>query len=199
MADLAAAPADGMATQWLQATRQDLFGWSHIAPYTSEDSVCLPNHVVEGEAWFSGASDKPQPPVAPPPLAPPAPPEPPAGPLAPPPITPFDFGYQNPTLKTSPDDCLLMPNAANCRLEQELDYCTVVQAVNEHGLVSAKKRSSGVRICHQPPVGGVVFEVTNTSSADADYTGSDHLLVQWDQVGILQDSNLLPRTFLQLR
>ena len=60
------------------------------------------------------------------------------------------------------------------------------------------ERSSGVRICHQPPVGGVVFEVSNTSSADADYTGSDHLLVQWDQVGILQDSNRLPRTFLQL-
>jgi hypothetical protein len=77
-----------------------------------------------------------------------------------------------------------MPTAAHCKLESGVDYCTVVQAVNEHGLVSDRVRSSGSRVCFNGPSAGVVYDVSDSSSVDIDFVGSAVgraiLKVQWD-------------------
>ena len=175
MSDLASAPQDGLAYKWLAATRRDAFGWLKVDTYNLSSAVCLPRDTVEGQLWWSrGAVDTPAPPAAPSPAEPPAPPAPPA----PPPT--FKYAYQNPAEDPANDGCRLMPFSTKCKLENSVDYCTVVQAVNAHGLVSKRHRSSGVRVCFLPPDAGSVYDISATSSAEADFVSGSVLSAHWD-------------------
>ncbi len=59
--------------------------------------------------------------------------------------------------------CTHMPSASQCRFEHMNTYCTFVSARNLHGGWSYPVRSSGVRVCLQPPTIGFVSDGLGTS------------------------------------
>ena len=67
--------------------------------------------------------------------------------------------------------CPLLPASATCRLAHNTSYCAVVRAINQHGLPGERVRSTGVRICSQPPVAGIVWEQDGDSPALLDFIG----------------------------
>lgn len=155
-------------------------------PSSQSNSPCLlhlmPTGLPPSPNRYTGPSGQTKHPADSPILPPSTPPAAPQirPPVSPMPLPPFDFGYQRPT--ADPDDCLLMPNAPHCKLENGVDYCTVVQAVNAHGLLSERKRSSGVRVCFAPPNAGLVYEV---SVRDAQWNHRDRWTqerIGWNQM-----------------
>lgn len=55
-----------------------------------------------------------------------------------------------------------------CRLEHFVSYCVVVRAQNKHGGWSARKRSSGVRVCLEPPQHGTVSDGIDMDEPDGE-------------------------------
>ena len=89
--------------------------------------------------------------------------------------------------------CTLMPSSSTCRLLPEVDYCSVVQAKNAHGLLSQRVRSRGTRACPGPVPGLVRVEATSCDLAPSHpcpscdpllATGCGEVLAHWSDFSI---------------
>ena len=188
LAILRAAPTSSSARMWLGAVpRTD----TDVNANHAKDGFCLPDHTVT-------------PPPAPP-ISPPSPSPPPTPPLAPPPHPPSTPPPLPPSLPP-PDAislaCQLLPGS--CQLEADEDYCFVVQAVNEVGMASERKRSNGMRLCG-PPTAGIVTEIGPTPVPPASsYFGVYALTVYGhdpddDEAPSTQDRDVLASNVLRAR
>ena len=85
--------------------------------------------------------------------------------------------------------CTLMPYSPTCTFWHDVSYCAVVKAHNYHGGYTMA-RSSGMKVCTKPPIGGSVSDGVDTNEADGEmdvtnrallavsFTGFDDLCAQ---------------------
>ena len=195
---LESASSESVARKWVVAVAngKGLSETQHLQATSGSSGICLPLHTV-------------RPPSAPP--SPPSPPSPPCPALPPqlPPSSPPAVAPNRPPLPppalpppTISQACKLVPNA--CLLEVDEWYCTTVQAVNAHGIATARVRSNGVRMCNAPLAGMVVEVFPRPTPPQSIYFGV-HALVPYaqdtgdDEAGLTQDSDYVRRDHLRFR